>query len=101
MGRSVSASFDLVGVSEMKRRCRMDIYADILAEAKEGATQTRIMYHANVSFFLLKHYLRELMSLRLIGVQKRLYKTTERGLYFLELYGKIGLLVRKIEVISA
>jgi len=32
----------------------MEIYADILAQAKEGVTKTRIMYKANLSFILLK-----------------------------------------------
>ena len=71
----------------------MDIYAEVLAQAKKGVTKTRIMYKANLSFFLLKKCLKELTSLRLIETQKALYKTTATGLRFLVLYDEIKSLV--------
>lgn len=71
----------------------MDIYAEVLAQAKKGVTKTRIMYKANLSFFLLKKCLKELISLRLIETQKALYKTTATGLRFLVLYNEIKSLV--------
>jgi predicted transcriptional regulator len=77
----------------MKRRCRMDIYAEILIQAKEGANKTRIMYQTNLSFLQLKRHLNELMSRGLIEIQSRLYRTTVQGLCFLELYDEIELLV--------
>lgn len=77
----------------MKRRCRMDIYAEILKQALEGANKTRIMYRANLSFYQLKQSLKELLSLRLIELQSLSYKTTGRGLLFLELYDQIESLV--------
>jgi len=71
----------------------MEIYADILAQAKEGVTKTRIMYKANLSFILLKKSLNELTSLELIEPQESLYKTTGAGLRFLALYDEIESLV--------
>jgi predicted transcriptional regulator len=73
----------------------MDIYAEILAQAKEGVAKTRIMYQANLSFFQLKKCLNELTSFGLIEIQKSLYKTTVRGLRFLDLYQEIQPLVEK------
>lgn len=73
----------------------MDIYAEILTQAKEGVTKTRIMYQVNLSFFQLKKCLNELMSLKLIEIEALLYKTTMRGLHFLELYHEIKSLVSK------
>lgn len=79
----------------------MDIYAEVLTQAKKGVTKTRIMYRANLSFFLLKKCLSELRSLGLIETQKALYKTTAVGLRFLVLYEEIESLVswqRKVDI---
>jgi predicted transcriptional regulator len=73
----------------------MDIYAEILAQAKEGVTKTRIMYQANLSFLQLKKCLNELTSLGLIEIQNLLYKTTVRGVRFLDLYEEVQSLVGK------
>jgi predicted transcriptional regulator len=73
----------------MKRRSKIDIYAEILNQAKEGTTKTRIMYQVNLSFFQLKQLLNELLSLKLIEIQSLLYKTTLKGLHFLKLYDEI------------
>lgn len=73
----------------------MDIYAEILAQAKEGVAKTRIMYQANLSFFQLKKNLNELTSFGLIEIQNSLYKTTVTGLHFLDLYQEIQSLVGK------
>jgi len=73
----------------------MDIYAEILAQAKEGITKTRIMYQANLSFLQLKKCLNELTSFGLIEVQNLLYKTTVRGVRFLDLYEEVQSLVGK------
>ena len=73
----------------------MDIYAEILAQAKEGVTKTRIMYQANLSFLQLKKCLNELTSFGLIEVKNLLYKTTVRGVRFLDLYEEVQSLVGK------
>ena len=72
----------------MKRRNNVDIMADILRVAKSGAKKTWIVYRANLNFKIVKDYLSELIEKGLLAVHKRsnLYRTTERGLEFLEQY---------------
>lgn len=79
--------------AEFAVRCRMDIIADILDEAKHGARKTRIMYMCNLSFRQLKVYLDFLLKKDLLAVttsfedkKSRLFKTTKKGLVFLEAY---------------
>jgi len=73
-------------------RGRMDIMADILDHAKHGAKKTRIMYACNLSFRQLKVYLdfllkRDFLSLvDSAGEESRVFKTTRKGLAFLESY---------------
>lgn len=69
-----------------KNRNRFQISQAILEVARAGAGKTRIMYRANLSFKLLKHYLTVLVKSGLIRVEERerkLYLTTEKGLRFL------------------
>ncbi len=69
-------------------RTRLDIIADILNIAREGARKTRIMYQANLSYKLLKRYLAEVMgaSLVLFNEKERRYLLTPKGNEFLRVY---------------
>lgn len=73
-------------------RGRMDIIADILGEAKPGIRKTRIMYMCNLSFRQLSVYLDFLLKRKFLAVvtsleeNSRFYKTTKKGLAFLEAY---------------
>jgi len=66
-----------------KRRSRLDIIAQILGAAVDGAVKTKIMYRANVNFIQYNEYLKSLLEARLISPikadGKTLYKTTEKG----------------------
>ena len=69
----------------MKYRSRTEIVAMILEAANGGATKTRIMYKAFLSYAQLREYLSVLIENNLLeyleGSQN--YKTTEKGLNIL------------------
>ena len=66
----------------------MDIMADILRVARGGAKKTWIVYKANLNFKIVRDYLAELKGKGLLSSQEDIgfYRTTERGLEFLEQY---------------
>ncbi|HSF00866.1 MAG TPA: winged helix-turn-helix domain-containing protein [Nitrososphaeraceae archaeon] len=79
----------------MKNRSRTEIVATILEAANGGATKTKIMYKAFVSYAQLREYLSVLLENNLIyleGIQT--YKTTEKGLNFLKMHDEIGELLQ-------
>jgi len=80
----------------MKYRSRTEIVSMILEAANGGATKTRIMYKAFLSYAQLKEYLSVLIENNLLeyleGVQT--YKTTEKGFNFLKMHNEIGELLQ-------
>ena len=64
------------------------IMTEILEIAKKGASKTRIMYGANLCFQQANEYLKFMLEVNLleesIENSKQLYKTTEKGVNFLE-----------------
>jgi predicted transcriptional regulator len=76
----------------MKYRSRTEIVAMILDSANGGATRTKIMYKAFLSYQQLKEYLTVLIENDLIeylnGTQT--FRTTEKGLKFLRMHNEIG-----------
>jgi len=82
-----------------KRRDRLFIMAEILEIAREGCLKTQIMYRANLSFAQLNEYLSLLLDLNLLEVSKAtertLYKTTDKGLRYLQSYREIRELLKK------
>jgi predicted transcriptional regulator len=80
----------------MKYRSRTEIVSMILEAANGGATKTRIMYRAFLSYAQLKEYLSVLIENNLIeyleGIQT--YKTTEKGLNLLKMHNEIGELLQ-------
>ena len=79
----------------MKYRSRTEIVAIILQSARDGATKTRIMYKAYLSYTQLKEYLRFLQENDLIKYEEgsQLYRVTSKGRHFLEAYDEISDLV--------
>lgn len=77
-----------------KRRDRLYIISEILIIAKDGSLKTQIMYRANLSFAQLNEYLSFLLRIKLIKVVKHngktAYKTTTKGIKYLENYEKIS-----------
>lgn len=82
-----------------KRRDRLYIMAEILGVAREGTLKTQIMYRANLSFAQLNEYLSLLLKLNLletvVAADRNIYKTTEKGLRYLESYREIRELLKR------
>ena len=79
----------------MKYRSRTEIVAMILEAANGGSTKTKIMYKAFLSYNQLREYLSMLIENNLIEYLEGspVYKTTEKGLMFLQKNNEIeGLL---------
>jgi len=81
------------------RRGRLSIIANILDVAKRGTIKTQIMYGASLSFSQLCDYLSFLLDANLLKVienpNRSLYKTTNKGLRYLQGYKEIGELLKK------
>jgi len=84
-----------------KRRDRLYIISEILTIAKDGSLKTQIMYRANLSFAQLNEYLSFLLKIKLLEViqqnERTIYKTTVKGVKYLQNYEKIANLLRKEE----
>jgi predicted transcriptional regulator len=72
-----------------ERRSRLEIIADILLVAREGAKKTEIVYKANLNFKRVGKYLPYLVKKGLIENISSDYKTTKRGNEFLRDYQKM------------
>lgn len=77
------------------RRDRFEIMSAIIAVTQQPSSLTRIMTYANLSYSLLRKYLRLMINKHLIeksetlkGMKKRVtvFQSTEKGNRFLELY---------------
>ena len=79
----------------MKYRSRADIIANVLTAAMTGATKTRLMYAAYLSYIQLTEYLTFLQEKGLIirEAETQTYKLTEKGLHFLHIYEQISELI--------
>jgi predicted transcriptional regulator len=57
-----------------------------LESARDGATKTKIMYKAFVSYAQLKEYLSVLLQNGLLSYERseQIYRTTEKGVRFLD-----------------
>jgi predicted transcriptional regulator len=82
-----------------KRRDRFQIIEGILKTASNGAYKTQIMYGTGLSFRQLTAYLSFLIKIGLLEAtekdEKHIYKTTIKGMQYLEDYKEIGRLLRK------
>jgi predicted transcriptional regulator len=73
----------------------MDIMAAILDQARRGVKKTRIMYTCNLSFRQLRVYLDFLLKKKFLslvaseGENFGFFKTTKKGLDFLEAYNSL------------
>jgi predicted transcriptional regulator len=80
----------------MKYRSRTEIVSMILEAANGGATKTRIMYKAFLSYSQLKEYLSLLIENNLLEYLQgsKTYKTTEKGFILLKMHNEIGELLQ-------
>jgi predicted transcriptional regulator len=81
----------------MGNRSRTEIVGNILDAANGGATKTKIMYIAFLSFNQLKEYLSILIENNLIEYLDgtRTFKTTEKGLNLLKIHNEMGELLQQ------
>jgi predicted transcriptional regulator len=70
----------------MRYRSRTELTSNILEAANGGATKTKIMYRAFLSYAQLKEYLAMLTQNGLIAhdVDRAMYRTTSNGIKFIE-----------------
>jgi len=81
-----------------KYRDRLQIVADILSIAKNGAKKTRIMYQASLSYKLLCRYLKEVSDAGLVSFEKEeRYVLTARGKEFLSRHEKYSKRFKSLE----
>ena len=74
----------------MKYRSRTDIVGLILEAANGGATKTKIMYKAFLSYAQLKEYLTVLLENALLQYEeeRQFLRTTEKGVRLLQMYNQ-------------
>ncbi|MFL6421790.1 MAG: winged helix-turn-helix domain-containing protein [Nitrososphaeraceae archaeon] len=74
----------------MKYRSRTDIVGLILEAANGGATKTKIMYKAFLSYAQLKEYLGVLLQNEVLEYEDetQLIRTTEKGIRLLQMYNQ-------------
>ena len=81
-----------------KYRGRLQIIADILSVVRGGAKKTHVMYQANLSFTLLKRYLKEVLEAGLVKCEDEdLYTLTGRGQSFLDRFGEYSERCERVE----
>lgn len=78
----------------LNRRSKLETCCDIISVIGSGSGKpTHIMYGANLSWTVLKEYIKELTSVDLVrpldSEGRRLYKLTNRGSNLLETYKSI------------
>jgi predicted transcriptional regulator len=84
---------------ELQHRSRIEIIANILNEATDGAKKTQIMYRCNLSFRQLQIYLSFLIEnnfLRVVhakGSGVEFFEITGKGRAFLKAYSNIKALL--------
>ena len=80
----------------MNYRSRTEIVSMVLEAANGGATKTRIMYKAFLSFAQLREYLSLLLENNLLEYIEgtKTYKTTEKGFKLLKMHNEIGQLLQ-------
>ena len=80
----------------MKYRSRTEIVSMILEAANGGATKTKIMYKAFLSYAQLKEYLSVLIENNLLEYLEgsQVYKTNEKGFNLLKMHNEIGELLK-------
>ena len=82
----------------MKYRSKTEIVSMILDAANGGATKTKIMYKAFLSYAQLREYLSILIENNLLEYygDNKILRTTEKGLRFLTMHNEISELLQTL-----
>lgn len=81
------------GKDNKMKRSRMDIIYAVLKVSTEGLKKTHIMYLANLSHRQLESSLELLITERLLEKDGDVYRTTAKGLQFIDGFSKVQSLV--------
>ena len=86
----------------MVNRSTLNIASDVLKAANGGASKIKIMYGALLSYKQMKWYLNFLIEKRLLVIDNKhregqVFKTTEKGLRFLEIYNQLNEMIKEEE----
>ena len=85
----------------MKYRGRTEILGNILDAANGGATKTKIMYKAFLSYAQLREYLSILIENNLLYLDgTKTFKTTEKGLNLLKIHNEMAELLQQTTTIK-
>ena len=85
-------------IIRMENRSRFELISQILEAASNGASKTQITYRAFLSYQQVTYYLSELGEKDLVSLDRktRTYKTTSKGFGLLQLYKKLGDLMKPV-----
>jgi predicted transcriptional regulator len=72
------------GGAKFMRRNKLEITLCILEAAKNGANKTKIVYESNLNFKSATQYLEFLTKNEFIQHDSNFYKTTEKGIDYIE-----------------
>ncbi len=87
----------------MKYRSRIDIISQILEVANGGnATRSKILYKGFLSYAQMKEYLTVLTKTDLLSydLDTHTFKTTEKGLRFLDIYNQMDGMIKVLPAVS-
>jgi predicted transcriptional regulator len=84
----------------MPKRTTADVIRDILSCCTSGSRKTNIMYRANLSYDLLKKYIKMLEDYKLIYNDKGTYFLTSKGKEFLDALNEYKEHIEKMEKIK-
>jgi len=95
MAIKLAQNYPSYGGILMKYRSRPEIQACILEAAKGGASKTRLMYKAFLSYFQAVAYTKELLQGGMLEYDSSedVYRTSSRGIDFLKVYRDLEQLV--------
>ena len=71
------------------RRNDLDICADLLTVARDGAIKTQLVYKANLNFKIIKKYITRLSECGFLDSERGEYFTTDKGNRFLTQYQEV------------
>ncbi|GIU71759.1 MAG: hypothetical protein KatS3mg003_1238 [Candidatus Nitrosocaldaceae archaeon] len=74
---------------DKKRRNKEEILADILHASINGATKSRIMYNSFLNYSQLEKYLNYALDLGLLEHNNSIYKITDKGREYLNLFDRL------------
>jgi len=83
------------------RRSGIEIIAEILEEAKQGVTKTRLVYRINLNFLVIRKHLDLLLEKNLLQITDgptKLYVTTQKGAEFLNEFRKMKEMLEPTEI---